>query len=144
MLKTKIIQKAFVQNKGKILLLKRSETDTRRPLQWDLPGGLLDEGEELYEGIVREVQEESGLKLEGPHVVYTQHGIRSWKDQQGKEHTTNNVWMYYAGEVTSQDVTLSYEHSDFVWVATDEAKDMIDYELQKEAIAYLIDNKLEL
>lgn len=143
MLETKVIQKAIVMHEGKMLLLKRSKTDVRRPLQWDLPGGLLDPGEDLIEGVSREVQEEAGLTLNSPKVVFSQNGIREWKDTDGA-HKTNNVWIYYAGKVTNDDVTLSFEHSEYVWVTIQDAIEMIEYDLQIDALRWVVDNNLEL
>jgi 8-oxo-dGTP pyrophosphatase MutT (NUDIX family) len=53
----------IVDNKDRVLILKRSATDDWKPGWWDLPGGHLD-GEELpIEGAVREAHEETGLTI---------------------------------------------------------------------------------
>lgn len=143
-LKTNVIQKAIVRFDGKILLLKRSNTDVRRPLQWDLPGGLLDAGEELYQGVAREVLEEAGLSFENGHVVYSQTEVRQWIDENNTHHETNNVWLYYAGTANSDKVTLSYEHTEFVWVTIEEAIKLLEYPRQIEVLQYVINNQLEL
>ena len=63
-MKTRIVQKAVVLNDaGEVLMLRRSKTDTRRPMQWDLPGGLREENEELLAGVEREITEETGLSV---------------------------------------------------------------------------------
>jgi len=46
-----------------ILLIKRKNDPFKD--KWALPGGFLEEGEELEEGCTRELQEETGLQLEG-------------------------------------------------------------------------------
>lgn len=53
---------AVVVNDGHVLLIRRG----REPLKgyWTLPGGMLEVGEALTEGVVREVQEETGLLVE--------------------------------------------------------------------------------
>jgi ADP-ribose pyrophosphatase YjhB (NUDIX family) len=53
----------------KILLVRRG----REPLKgaWSLPGGLLEVGETLAEGVVREVLEETGVRVRAVEVVAT-------------------------------------------------------------------------
>ena len=48
---------------GETLLLRRSATDTRRPLEWDLAGGMVDEGEDYISAAVRETLEEAGITI---------------------------------------------------------------------------------
>ncbi len=49
----------FTQDRKQILLVKRRDLPV-----WVLPGGGLDEGEDPKEGAIREVEEETGLKVE--------------------------------------------------------------------------------
>ena len=53
---------ALIFDRGKILLVERG----KEPLKgcWSLPGGVLEIGETLEQGIVREVREETGLQVE--------------------------------------------------------------------------------
>jgi len=57
--KTRILCKALIKNnKGEVLLLKRKDNK-----EWELPGGLLEFGEDPYTCIEREVKEETSLKV---------------------------------------------------------------------------------
>jgi 8-oxo-dGTP diphosphatase len=53
---------AVIVEDGRVLLVQRG----REPLkgQWSLPGGLLEVGESLHAGVIREVREETGLEVE--------------------------------------------------------------------------------
>ena len=48
-----------VDEVGRVLTVRRCEPD-----RWELPGGALEQGETLHEGLVREVREEIGLEVE--------------------------------------------------------------------------------
>jgi ADP-ribose pyrophosphatase YjhB (NUDIX family) len=53
---------AVVVDEGRVLLVRRGTEPLRG--QWSLPGGLLELGEALTDGVVREVKEETGLAVE--------------------------------------------------------------------------------
>ena len=54
----------IIKNKmGQVLLLKRAETDQWMPGKWSLPGGGKREEENLLQGAIREVKEETGLEI---------------------------------------------------------------------------------
>jgi 8-oxo-dGTP diphosphatase len=58
---------ALIFNRGKILLVERG----KEPMKgyWSLPGGALETGETLEEGIIREVREETGLEVKPVKVL---------------------------------------------------------------------------
>ena len=47
---------------GHVLLIRRGSEPLRG--HWSIPGGLLELGESLHEGVCREVREETGLEVE--------------------------------------------------------------------------------
>jgi 8-oxo-dGTP diphosphatase len=58
---------AVVVHEGRVLLVRRG----REPLKghWTLPGGVLEVGETLAEGVAREVKEETGMEVEPIELV---------------------------------------------------------------------------
>ncbi len=54
-----VVVQAIVEDKGKLLLLKRVD-DLLEIGKWSLPGGFLDHGETAAEGVLRELKEEAG------------------------------------------------------------------------------------
>jgi len=57
----------LIELDGRLLLVKNQRRDGS--LDWTTPGGVIDPGESLIEGLTREVQEETGLSVhewEGP------------------------------------------------------------------------------
>ena len=53
---------AVVADRGRVLLVRRGQEPSKG--KWSLPGGVLELGESLIEGVVREVREETGLEVE--------------------------------------------------------------------------------
>lgn len=53
---------AVVVDGGRALVVRRATEPLKG--QWSIPGGMLELGEKLREGIVREVREETGLEVE--------------------------------------------------------------------------------
>jgi ADP-ribose pyrophosphatase YjhB (NUDIX family) len=58
---------AVVVDEGRVLLVRRGTEPLRG--QWSLPGGLLELGESLTNGVVREVREETGLIVEPVELI---------------------------------------------------------------------------
>ena len=53
---------AVVVDEGRVLLVRRGSEPLKG--KWSLPGGMLEVGESLHRGVVREVEEETGLQVE--------------------------------------------------------------------------------
>jgi ADP-ribose pyrophosphatase YjhB (NUDIX family) len=58
---------AVIVHEGRVLLVRRGSEPLRG--HWTLPGGVLEVGESLTEGVVREVREETGLLVEPVELV---------------------------------------------------------------------------
>lgn len=94
-------------DKGRCLLLKRSMSSKANPGKWDLPGGKVDEGENLGHGLFREITEETGLAVSVGHVLGA---------AESELPTRRVVYLMMEGRVESGSVCLSSEHEGFSWV----------------------------
>ncbi len=141
MLETVVVQKALVIDpEGRILIIRRSDTDTRRPLQWDLPGGQLDDKEELIAGVEREIREETGLIPLDTRPVWSKTLHRTWSGG-----SNSVVFLFYVSHAQSANgVVLSYEHCDHKWLEPENAVFEFEYPLHLEFLQYVIDTKLNL
>lgn len=141
MLETVVVQKALVVDpEGCILIMRRSNTDTRRPLQWDLPGGQLDGGEELIAGVEREIREETGLIPQSTRPIWSKTEHRTWSGG-----TNSVVFLFYVSHVQSIDaVVLSYEHCESRWLKPVKAILEFEYPLHREVLQYVIDTELDI
>ncbi|MDB5185886.1 MAG: GDP-mannose mannosyl hydrolase [Candidatus Saccharibacteria bacterium] len=135
---THVVAKLLIKNiQGQVLLIKRSETDTRRPLQWDIPGGFVEQDEDFVAAAVREAKEESGLIVnkEACELVYTKTAMTPHG---------NTAWLFFVTESNVTDIRLSHEHVEHTWVTVGEALEMIEYPLHKEVFDYIRQHNLLL
>tara|TARA_B100000029_G_scaffold241014_1_gene238207 strand:- start:948 stop:2738 length:1791 start_codon:yes stop_codon:yes gene_type:complete len=103
---------ALIMEGDKVLLLRRSAKETSRHGMWELPGGKLEEGESPEEAALNETKEESGLEVTISHKV--------------GEHVDHNMNKIYHGFIVepvnvNQEIKLSEEHDESLWVTLEEA-----------------------
>lgn len=56
--------KAFLLNENnELLLIRRADDDPHKPGAWEIPGGRLDKGKDMLEGLKRETREETWLDI---------------------------------------------------------------------------------
>ena len=136
MVDTFLVAKVLIINeRGEVLVIRRSQTDDRRPGQWDLPGGWVEAGEDVLAAAKREVQEEVDLMIKDPKIVFA-----------FSEMTTGHgsgTWVFSIAHVTGQPaVKLSYEHDASAWKKPADLLDEITYDRQLRLFHYVIDNNL--
>lgn len=116
----RVTVKALVVKDGKILLLKEPATLGG---MWELPGGGLDFGEEMHDGLRREAEEEMGVKVKSisdkPVYVWT------WK----YEHKRNMDWYYslvlaFEVEFENLDFKVTEECEDIGWFSKEELENI--------------------
>ncbi len=112
----------------KFLLLKRAENE-KYPNIWQPITGSINKNEKAYETALREVTEETGIKVKELLVVPTLSGFYSY------ENDYISIIPVFAVEVEENiEVKLSQEHSDFKWVSLKEALEMVSWEDQRKSM----------
>jgi 8-oxo-dGTP diphosphatase len=109
--------KAFIIEDSKLLLLKRRPNDPHKPGAWDVPGGRLELGEDPFQGLQREVREETTLGINIVMPVSVHHFIR----EDGQKITLT----IYLCELASGEVKLSEEHTEYKWIPIEDAPNQL-------------------
>jgi 8-oxo-dGTP pyrophosphatase MutT (NUDIX family) len=66
----------LVDSSGRLLLQLRDGGTTKDPHRWGPPGGRVEPGEEPYEAAVRELEEETGLRVDRLDLFWS--GLMPW------------------------------------------------------------------
>lgn len=96
------------RNDGKILVLKRNDQDDHKPSIWETVGGGMDKEESPQEALLREISEETGLRVN----VGSPFNIFTFKKDTGEF----KVGITFLCEYVSGEVSLSNEHSEYRWI----------------------------
>lgn len=113
-MKTRIVLTGILRDKNLFLIVRRNENDDLYPGAWEFPGGHLEDGETLKEGLKRELMEEIGFIEEFDPVIT--HYFDEIKEKNGEQ--IHNLEIDFIINVDSSNVNikLSNEHSDYKWV----------------------------
>ncbi len=110
----------ITNQKGEILLLKRSSNTRFSPNLWDFPGGRLDEGETPRECAIREEKEETGLGIE-----VDDKPIYLYFYPNNCECCAELVVHVFRAKFTGKKtVRLSKEHTEFRWFSKKEIEEL--------------------
>jgi 8-oxo-dGTP pyrophosphatase MutT (NUDIX family) len=104
----KVSKAVIINSEGKVLLLQPSSKE-----KMHLPGGHLQQGENYLQGLMREVFEETSLKVTAYIVIDAAPGFHLWLCR-----------------CNGSNVRLSNEHSSYKWADFDEA--LTKYKITKE------------
>ncbi len=111
----------FVTNeKDEILLVK-----TRRDGHWVFPGGQIEVGENLIDGVIREVKEESGMDVTVSHLVGVFSNTATYEGHSGVKIVPTKVMFDFVCEPVGGEFNTSDETSDVRWVRKEDVLNMI-------------------
>lgn len=142
-MKSFVVSKVLVVNeKGEVLALRRSQTDDRRPGQWDFPGGWVDAGEDTHRAAIRETREEAGIDIIDPQLVFAFSEMTAKSKTLGSKEGSG-TWLLYVEHISGDpEITLSEEHDAYAWKRPKELLKEITYERQQKMLRYVLDNNL--
>jgi 8-oxo-dGTP diphosphatase len=108
---------AVVRDKdGRILLTKRAIPPYLG--KWVMPGGKIDLGEPITAALIREVQEEVGLK------VHVEGLVDIFEVTPSTEHSDHYVILYYLASPKGGKLALNEEISEIIWADSETLSDL--------------------
>lgn len=110
---------ALILDQGRILLVKRKYEPGKG--LWSLPGGLVDLGEKTKDAVVREVEEETGLRVEIGDMLSIIDRIRKVKDKRIIYHY---VVIGYFAHLRGGKLKASSDAEDAKWFKPEEIKNL--------------------
>lgn len=97
---------------------------------WDFAKGKLEEGETALDAAVREVKEETNLDV-NIHAGFEETLNYFFRERNGMVH---KYVTFFVGEAISNDVVLSWEHINFLWLPYQAALDQLNFENAKDTL----------
>src|SRR5690625_1070020 len=111
----------FVENaQGDILLVK-----IRRDGNWVFPGGQIEVGENLMDGVIREIKEESGIDVTVSHLIGVSSNTATYEGHSGVKTVPTKVMFDFVCEHVGGKLATSDETSDSRWVSKEEVLNMV-------------------
>jgi ADP-ribose pyrophosphatase YjhB (NUDIX family) len=101
---------AVIVDRGRVLLVRRGTEPLRG--QWSLPGGLIEVGESLSDGLIREVREETGLTVKPVELIELLDRIH----REGDRVRYHYVIADYLCEVIGGELSAASDADEVRWV----------------------------
>lgn len=121
---------------GKILCLLRSGANFQKG-EWELLYGRLDQHEDLFEALRREVKEE--VDLEEFEISRL---LRVWHFYRGEETAEKEIHGFtFHCKTKDQNIKISTEHSEFRWVEPKEALKLLKIDGIREDVRFFLEQK---
>lgn len=105
----------IIQNKDKFLIVKRKEKENIHGGLWVFPGGKVEDNEDIFNALKREIKEEVGLEISNERKQISEY---EYERPDGEI----TVGICFLVKTLNDKVTLSDELEDFAWVNKEEFK----------------------
>lgn len=112
------VQAIIINSNKQILITQRSKLKELAPLKWECNGGALLSGEDIIEGLVREIYEEVGIKLQNDKAIF----LKTAKNN----HNFKEIYLFEEDVEISQLEFKDGEVEAAKWVNIDEFMNMFN------------------
>lgn len=114
----------ITNNKDEVLLVKNPRKG------WEYPGGIIEPGETLPQGLIREIKEETGVDVEIINVVGIYSNTKKKKGYNGVEEVPMIVTIDFVCKYISGDLRTSEESIEVKWFSKEEALKVVNQKQQ--------------
>lgn len=131
----------LINEKNEALILTVGDYKGRpdKSFKPDLPGGGVDPGESDLIAVVRELDEETGIKVK-PELFNLAYAETKFYADENKS-VSKFLYLLFLNE--TPEVTLSWEHSEYGWVSLDSLMTSVEFRpFYDKAIRYCFSNNL--
>jgi len=105
-----IIHTLIVNDLGEVLIIQRSKNNDYLPGYWDIPGGTLEDGEDLILGAIRETKEETGLDVLKLNLFFQKSNVDVSKNKQF-------ITVVFYTKISNGNVVVNpEEHDAYAWI----------------------------
>ena len=106
-----LVMRCFAFNTERLILsVQRASTDNHNPGLWEVPGGKAEKGQDFYEELKREVEEETGFVI---RIIDNETHSQSKLVGPGSRHSgKTHVVTFVVAEIIGGELKLSHEHDD--------------------------------
>lgn len=117
-MRQRIIVCPLIENEGAYLLCKMPGDRGVFPGQWALSGGGLEPGENITEGLLREIREElgDGLLIEAVQPWTFRDDVRTKSYPDGTTEQVYMIYLIFDCKAANRNVAINDEFEDFAWV----------------------------
>ncbi|MBF0287416.1 MAG: 8-oxo-dGTP diphosphatase [SAR324 cluster bacterium] len=116
----------YIENNGEVLMIHRQKNDEHRGL-WLAPGGKLHENESPMEAAMREVYEETGLRVQALQLK----GILTFPDDGDSPFGDEwQVFVFYTNHISGK-LTINCPEGKLAWIPREELLDLPMWEGDK-------------
>lgn len=105
----------FIEKENKILFLQNNESKKFNPLLWGIPAGKIEQNENKEDALLREIFEETGIKLDKEKIKYDSTVYIKYPTHDYTYH------MYKTNLDQKETILLSKEHLQYKWLTPTEA-----------------------
>ena len=109
-----------LNDRGQVLLVKDARKDA-----WTFPGGIIEEGEGVLDGVKREVLEETGITVEVGELFCVTSNTCKYPGYNGVKEVPTKVMLDFVCRATGGTPRPSEENSQTAWFPLDQARALI-------------------